>query len=155
MPLELTVKAAGDGYLHDAEEWLPGFVAAIDEQDGTYGPQLKWVLHLDGDDTTDDGSPREVWAFSSTTLSPKSKLYGWLKALGYDLEVGGVVDLEPLIGSRVDVFFERYAGTSPEGQPVDKEKVVKLRTSKTAAPTKSTAPRPPGGRAALPADEPF
>ena len=138
MPLILNVEAAGVGYLHDAEEWIAGTVETIEQAEGRFGGQLKWIINLDGDDPNDDGTLRGVWAFTGDRCVPRSKLHGWLKALGFDLD-GDTVDLDPLIGARVDVFYERYTGTSAEGQPVEKEKVVKVRASKTPAP-KTTKP---------------
>ena len=134
MPITLTVEAAGAGWLHDAEEWLPGTIDTIEEAEGRFGKQLKWVINLDGDDPNDDGTLRGVWAYSGARCVPRSKLHGWLKALGLDLD-GDEVELGPLLGSRVDVFYERYTGTSLEGQPVEKERIVKMRASKTPAPT--------------------
>ena len=124
----LTVTEAGEGFLHEPEEWLPGTVVAIEETEaGMYGPGLKWIIALDEDDD------RDTWAFCSQNLSPKSKLYGWLKAMGANLESGATVDLEDYIGHRVDVFFERYDSTR-DGEAVEKEKVTKIRASKTKAP---------------------
>ena len=128
----LTVTEAGEGFLHEPEEWIPGTVLAIEETEaGMYGPGLKWVIALDEDDD------RDTWAFCSQKLSPKSKLYGWLKALGADLDAGSTVDLEDYVQARVDVFFERYEAADPTGETVDKEKVVKIRASKTKAPAKA------------------
>lgn len=130
MPLELAVTTGGDGYLHEPEEWTAGTVRTIEETDGHYGPGLKWIIQLDQDEPDN-----ETWAFCSQNLSPRSKLYGWLKALGADLDSGAVIDLEDYIGARVDVFFERYE-TNVDNTTVEKEKVTKLRASKTKAPTR-------------------
>lgn len=133
MPLELTVTAGSDAFLHEPDEWLPGQVVNIQEaEDRGFGPGLKWIIELDEDEAGD-----ETWAFCSQSLSPRSKLYGWLKALGADLDNGAVVDLEQYVGKRVDVMFERYQGTAADGSDVEKEKVVKIRASKTKAPKKT------------------
>lgn len=52
------------------------------------------VLDEEGNQATTD-------AISSRTLSPKSKLWGWLTAFGLHPEVGKVIDLEEVVGKRV------------------------------------------------------
>jgi hypothetical protein len=61
-----------------------------------------------------------------------------LKGFGITPEPGEHVDLEDLVGKRVEVMFEEYAGTDNDGNPVTKEKVVKIRASKST-PKKAVA----------------
>ena len=152
MPLTVTATEAGGFELHEPDEWHRGLVVAIEETDGQWGPGLKWILELDEDEPHDDGNPRETWAFCSQKLSPKSKLYGWLKALDPSAipDAGGTVDLEQFIGSRVEVMFEHYEGFDPDGNPLDKEKVVKMRKAKDQ---KSARPR--NTKQSAPDEEPF
>ena len=125
MALELTVKAGGSFDLHEADEWIDATIIDIqDDPDGKFGPQLKWILHVDGDD-----QDRETWAFCSQTLSPSSKLYAWLNAGFYDLGVGQTVVIEDLIGDRCQVMFEQYQRDA-EGGAYTAEKVVKIRAPK-------------------------
>lgn len=49
----------------------------------------------------EEGNQATTDAISSRTLSPKSKLWGWLTAFGLKPEVGKVMDLEEVIGKRV------------------------------------------------------
>lgn len=135
MPLTITATESAGFELHDADEWYDGDLIAIEETEGQWGPGLKWIIELDGE-THDDGNPRETWAFCSQKLSPRSKLYAWLKGLDPSAipEAGGTVDLEQFIGGRVQVMFERYDGYDPDGNPLEKEKVVKLRAGKKQEP---------------------
>ena len=132
MPTELTVTTAGDSFLHEADEWLDATIIDITADEGMYGPQLKWILHVDGDDTD-----RETWAYCSQNLSSKSKLYSWLNAGFYNLEVGATIIIEDLIGDRCQVMFERYEGTDPQGNALEKEKVVKIRAPKSGREKKA------------------
>lgn len=129
MPLTITATEAGGFDLHPEDEWVDGTIERIEETEGQWGPGLKWIIHLDGD-TADNGDPWETWAFCSQKLSPRSKLYAWLKGLGYDVDAGDTVDLEEFVGTRCQVMFERYDGTDPDGNSIEKEKVVKIRKGK-------------------------
>lgn len=142
MPLVLNVTESGGYELHDADEWYDGTITRYEEiTQGQWGPGLKWIIVLDGEETADDGYPRETWAFTSQTLSPRSKLYGWAKALGWDPETG-TLDPETLLG-RCQVMFEHYAGYDPDGNPLEKEKVVKIRAGKGEAKPVKTKPAEP------------
>jgi hypothetical protein len=133
MPLTLTVSESGGYELHDADEWLDGTITRIEETtEGQWGPGLKFIIVLDGEEAADDGYPRETWAFASQKLSPRSKLYQWAKGLGWNPD-DGTLDLEEYIDARCQVMFEHYNGTDPDGNPIDKEKVVKLRKGKGKA----------------------
>jgi hypothetical protein len=109
--------------LHESDEWLNGHINSIEaNDDGLYGPDLKFVILLEGE------LDRDVWAFSSQKLSPKSKLYGWAKALGYPMD--SPLNVGDLVGDKCQIMFERYMSTDPEGNPLEKEKVVKIREPK-------------------------
>lgn len=131
MPLTITATEAGGFELHEPDEFYEGLIVAIEETEGQWGAGLKFVIELDGE-THDDGNPRETWAFCSQKLSPRSKLYQWLKGLDPSSipEAGGTVDLEQFIGTRAQIMFERYDSFDPDGNPQEKEKVVKLRKGK-------------------------
>jgi hypothetical protein len=131
MPLTITATEAGGFDLHESDEWFDGMVVAIEETEGQWGPGLKWIIELDGE-LNDDNTPRETWAFCSQKLSPRSKLYQWLKGLDPAAipDAGETVDLETFIGERVQVMFERYDGFDQDGNAMEKEKVVKLRKGK-------------------------
>ena len=137
MPLTLTVSESGGFELHEEDEWFDGQITTIEEtQDGQWGPGLKWIIELDGDTyTLDDGSEvqRETWAFCSQKLSKRSKLYGWARGLGWDPDEE-TIDLEDYVDTRCQVMFERFDGFDKEGNPVEKEKVTKLRKGKGKAP---------------------
>lgn len=137
--MSLIVKAqeAGGLELHAADEWVDGTLRDILEDDGQYGAQFKFVIHLDGDD--DD---RTTWAYCSQKLSPRSKLTAWVKGLDADAlpEPGGNIDLEQFIGRRVQVMFEHFEGYDAfVDANVTKEKVVKIRKGKTTEPAVQAA----------------
>lgn len=133
MPLQVQYSESAGFDLHEADEWYDGLVVAIEETDGVWGPGLKWIIELDDDEPADNGDPRETWAFCSQKLSPRSKLYAWIKAIDQTAipEPGGVLDLEQFVGARVQAMFEHYMGDI-DGNEVEKEKVVKLRAAKAA-----------------------
>lgn len=63
-------------------------VASIEQTDGQYGPQLQWDFRLE------DGSSQRAWC--SQSLTPKSKLFAWAKALLG--EVPDSIDTDDLLG---------------------------------------------------------
>jgi hypothetical protein len=139
MPLVIEKTESGGFELHPEEDWVDGQITAIEETDGQWGAGLKFIIVLDGEETADDGYPRETWAFCSQKLSPRSKLYAWAKGLGWDPE-DETLDLNDFIDSRVQVMFERYDGHDNDGNSVEKEKITKLRKGKGKA--KKQAKRP-------------
>lgn len=140
MSLQVTM-TDGQFTSFEPDEWYPGEIARIEEGDDYgYGPTVRFVLYIDGD-LMSDGNPRETWALCSQSLSPRSKLYGWIAGIDRTLipEPGGTLDLEELAGRKVDVMFEHQ--TKDDGTV--REKVVKMRTSKAGQRT-VTAKTPVG-----------
>ena len=140
MPLPtLTVSESGGFDLHEEDEWFDGTITNIEETtDGQWGPGLKFIIELDGDTyTLDSGEEvqRETWAFCSQKLSKRSKLYGWAKGLGWD-PADETISLEDYVNVRCQVMFERFDGFDRDGNPQEKEKVVKIRAGKGKAPAK-------------------
>lgn len=88
--------------LHDESVWYEGDLYDVIPEDGQYGPQLKWVMHLDDDEpwTDDDGTerPRETWTWCSEklTLHEKNKFRKIVKWLTGD---------EPVVG---ELFHEEH-----------------------------------------------
>ena len=117
----MPVLEKSEGFLHEEGVFLPAIITGIEEDEGRFGPQLKFFIDVEGDD--DD---QEVWAFTSTTYSDKSKLGEWtLAILG---EMPEPLDTDDLIDRPVQVMFERYTRIDEiTGQPREKEKVVKIR----------------------------
>lgn len=147
MPLTLPISQSAGFDLHEPDEWYDGHIDSIQETpEGQYGPGLKFIFILNDEDD------RETWGYTSQKLSPKSRLFAWLNGLGVNLE-GDTVDLNTVVGSTCQVMFERYMGSSPEGQPVEKEKVIKVRAPKGG--TKKTATRPKPAPVADALDAPF
>jgi len=152
MPLTVTLKESAGFDLHEPDEWYAGHLAGIEETgDNGFGPGLKWIINLEGEDD------RETWAFCSQKFSERSRLYGWVHAIDASIipEPGGTLDLEDLIGRPVDVMFEQYQGTTAEGQAVTKEKVVKIRASKSLKANAKHKPKPPAAAPAEPETDPF
>ena len=63
-------------------------VATIEQVEGKFGNQLQWDFRLE------DGSTQRAWC--STSLTPKSKLFLWAKALLG--EVPDTLDTDDLLG---------------------------------------------------------
>lgn len=152
MPLQVKLRESAGFELHAEEDWLEGLLVAIEETDSTFGPGLKWIIELDDDEPAENGEAHEVWAFCSQKFSKRSKLYGWAKGIDPSSipDTGGILDLEDFIGRRVQVMFERYQAVDEiSDDPVEKEKVVKIRAAKEAA----KKPRPTNTRAKKAADD--
>jgi len=129
---------SGSGFLHEPDEWLTATLDRVEEGDDYgYGPTVKLILQIDGD-IDDGGTQHETWAMASQKLSPRSKLYGWIKGIDPNLlpAEGETVNLDDLAGRRVEVMFEHEE--TPEGT---KEKATRMRGSKTPPP-KNPAPTP-------------
>lgn len=126
MSLKLTMTEAAGFDLHESDEWIAGTITAIEETEGQYGPGLKWIIGLDGEEW-------DVWAFCSQKLSPKSKVYGWLKGLDPQNvpEAGDTYDFGKLVDKRVEIMFEQF---DDDGQT--REKVSKIRAEKKQAAIK-------------------
>lgn len=133
--------------LHEEAEWLPGEIVSIEETPGgQYGPGLKWVIQLDGENS-------DTWAFTGQDLTPKARLTRWVRDLdpANPPEVGQVIDLEKFIGKRVEVLFEQEL---KEG--ITKEKVTRVRAEKAASSTlKKGQQAAAKAKALAPDEEPF
>ena len=102
MALEITV---GTGFHREEDRFHDATIDSIEETDhAQYGAGLKWILILDD---ADEGSDYpETWAFSSQTISPGSKVHGWLTGIyGRAPATGQSIDLGKLFGVRVGVKF--------------------------------------------------
>lgn len=126
--MSLKIKMTESGPTHETDEWYSGTMTRVEEGDDYgYGPTIRLIIELDDENS-------ETWAMASQTLSPRSKLFSWVKGIDPNLlpEPGGVLDLAQLEGRRVDVMFE----TSQKEDGTERERVVKIRASKTKAPVK-------------------
>lgn len=138
---DLTFREGGSFVYHDELEPYPAVIGDIKAEDGKYGPSLKFVLYLDGE-INDDGTQRDTWAYTTQVFSRNSRLYRWASNIMGKDNIPEVFNPGTLIGQRVDVYFERYQGTDPDGNPVEKEKVVNLRKSKTPTQSATTVATP-------------
>jgi hypothetical protein len=114
--------------LHEADEWYPATIASIqDGEDYGYGPTVRFVLHIDGEIDAISEEPRETWAMCSAKLTPRSKLYGWVKAIDADIipSEGGTLDLSVLEDRDIDVMFEHA-----ESDNGTRDRVTKMRSRK-------------------------
>lgn len=73
--------------VHDA------IIRDMTEEDGQYGAQIKFICEMQ-DLMKDSGDLVQQWAWASATLSPKSKLWKWLK---------NVTGQTPTLGAPFDV----------------------------------------------------
>ena len=145
MGLENITMTEGSFITHEADEWYPGLLLRVEEGgDYGFGDTIRFVIALDGEDD------QETWALASQKLSPRSKLYGWVKGIDPSLipEVGQPFKYKELEDRRVEVMFE--AGD-------DREKVVKIRAEKKAATPlqKKQAQASAAKKPVAPDEEPF
>lgn len=75
----------------------PARVKSIDEDDGQFGAQFKWIFAITGG----KAKGTQMFGWSSQVLSPKSKLRAWAEAIlpeqDYDAK-GFVLDTDDLVG---------------------------------------------------------
>lgn len=120
MPLDGITMQEGSFVTHEVDEWFPGVLLRVEEGgDYGFGDTIRFVIQIDGEEG-------ETWALASQKLSPRSKLYGWVKAIDATLipEVGEAFKYKALENRRVEVMFE---------QGEDRERVTKIRAQKKVA----------------------
>ncbi|MFQ5594275.1 MAG: hypothetical protein ACE5HA_09015 [Anaerolineae bacterium] len=78
-------------------------VESLEDVEGRYGEQIRFNLRIVGREYND----KKLTAWANPILSPKSKLYRWLKQLNFDLSVGAVIDIDALVGKRVLIKVEQ------------------------------------------------
>lgn len=95
---------------HKEHQWYSGTITAIEDDEFSHGPVVKFIIDLDDDDD------REVHAIATDRLTPKSKLTGWTKGLFGENAVGEgkQVDLDDAIDMRVEVMFTYGQNTAGE-----------------------------------------
>ena len=111
-------------FLHDPDVDHFGTIMDIEEVEGKFGNQLKFIIELE-DDLNADGEQQETWAYTSTNYSARSKLGGFAESLlGERPEP---LDTDVFLGMNVEVVFEQYeAKDAISNKTVTKEKVVDL-----------------------------
>lgn len=87
-------------------------VASVTPATGQFGEQLQWEFKLE------DGSSQRAWC--STSLTPKSKLFAWTKALLG--EVPDLLDTDDLIGKPCRLSL--LAKTKEDGSEFNKVDAV-------------------------------
>lgn len=120
MPLDTITMGEGSWTTHEPDEWYPGELLRLEDGgDYGYGETIRFVIQLDGEEG-------ETWALASQKMTPRTKLYGWVKAIDPDLvpDVGQPFKYAKLEGRRVEVMFELGD---------EREKVVKIRAEKKAS----------------------
>lgn len=84
-------------------------IVKIEERPTKYGDSLSWEFVL-----LDEGvEDRRVWGMTSQNLVKldRCKLWGWLQAIGIDLEEGQELETDELAGKPCRVLVENYEGT--------------------------------------------
>lgn len=73
----------------------PFAVESIDDDEGQFGPQLKWIFAMGG-----KAEGKKLFGWCSPVLTPKSKLYAWLQAIvpGVQIGKGFELDVADLVG---------------------------------------------------------
>lgn len=79
-------------------------VGYMDKDEGQYGPTVTFQFEIMDDDVWDG---EEVTGLcNSKRLTEYTKMYKWLTTMGFDLDVGGEIDLDDTIGSEVSITVE-------------------------------------------------
>lgn len=85
--------------LHPENKWFVGDLYETIEEDGRFGPQIKWVVHLDSDDPWVDDQGNEntketwLWCSEKLTTHEKNKFRKIVKGLtGSEPKVGELFD---------------------------------------------------------------
>jgi|GEM_PF-4153317 len=135
--------------VNEIKDWTP----QADSQYGT-DPQFLWVflikrvIHANPVRPTKanpepmqpaDWLDKELWGFSSTLMTPKAKLRGWIESIeGRELDDDEEYDLDSLIGRKVTITV----GRSNTG----KHKVIQVTAygnpAQTAMPSATPEPEP-------------
>jgi len=103
------------------------------------GAILRIDLELEGE-TDSSGQPVIVDGIANLTLSPKSKLWGWVKAFGFELEFGTPFNTDDLIGARAQaVIVDKPSTSDPNLVFSAIDQIVPLPRAKGAAPAAKTA----------------
>ncbi len=126
----------------------PATVGDVTLEEGKFGQQLKLKFNLD--DAEELGEDRSLIGWCSATFSPKSKLYGWTRALlfgGRDIpEEFGELDVDTLKGRRCMLSVGTKKGD--DGTVFNKiTDLLPIRPVKTAARPAPANAQPPAGQA--------
>lgn len=99
----------------------PARVKSVDEDDGQFGPQFKWIFTI----TAGRSKGTTIFGWSSQVLSPKSKLRAWAEAIlpneNFDAP-GFVLDTDDLVEGDCQLVLGVTAGNDG----VDRNKVESL-----------------------------
>lgn len=117
MPLDAITMTEGSFITHEPDEWFAGDLIRIEDgEDYGFGETIRFVIALDGEES-------ETWALASQKMSPKSKLYGWVKGIDPNLipDIGEALQYKKLADRRVEVMFDAESG-----------RVTKIRSEKKA-----------------------
>jgi hypothetical protein len=123
----------------------PATVDSIDEDEGQYGPQLKFIFRITSGKYVD----KKVFAWASPTLTPKSKLTTWMSAIAPKAVLGPGFELDPddLVGRDVQIVLGLKAGNDGVERnviesllPIDEEEEAAAEEVPTARETVAAAP---------------
>ena len=102
----------------------------IEVQELQYGPSFKWKFKLLDEPYVDI----PLSALTSTTVTPKSKIWPWLVALGYEPQIDEPFDIMAFVGYECWIMVDRKA------DPKDATKVYSNVTKIVPAPRALAAP---------------
>lgn len=112
--MSLVMKAKAAGGVHIKPGTYNVVCSGVREDEIENSQWDKNVIRFDLQTTDvldENGDAVELDAIASRKLSPKSKLWGWLTALGVQLDVGADIDLEEAIGHEALAVIEDHTGT--------------------------------------------
>ncbi len=108
--------------------WYKGKFEGFDTGDGKFGPlfYLKFKI-LNGEmEDGSDAKGQECRAMTSQDLSPKSKLYPFVKVFeGGEVAEDDIIDLNAYCGQKVLVFIESSSKEKEDGTPYQNITAIK------------------------------
>jgi hypothetical protein len=131
----------------------PAVVTGLEEQEGQYGPQIKWTFTVDWPDTDWHGSTLPAW--TSARFGSKSKLYQWTKAVfgGRDIPADYVWDSSHVLGKKVRIVVIEKIRPADGSEFSKVEDVLPFKAEGPVKQPDATPPPPPPMPPAGEADE--
>lgn len=125
--------------LYPEDEWHDFVILGITEEEGRYGPTLRWIFQ-DPDRVDNDGKPFTKWGWTGVKPGhPNAALTKYLKWLKVDVPADGL-DTDTLIGQPVQIMFEHVQKLNDDGLSVWREQILKMKPGGAATVSDDQAP---------------
>ena len=137
-----------------AEGLYTAKLQAIDEGEGKFGAYFRWTFKIIDDDGEYD--EKQVTGQSNTRFTVGGKLEKWVGAFGMQAEVGEEIDLDDLIGHKVQIMVGNKVQNDREYSNVVQVLSIRVKKPKPApvAEDDDTPPARPTPQATKPTAKP-